>query len=260
MITEAIWEDKKWTKGSSRTDIRKFITQNYDVDEDKIKENLSTNLSKMVDTDSKSGYPCLRKVENNYKLTPEWRKEWKKKAGIRPQRRMKKKDKDAPKHPRNSYLWYLQDVRESLKEKYPDKDHREITIMVADEWKHLPPKKKKKYEDKALEDKERYEREMKAYKKRKKQKRETSDESSSESKSKSKKKKRRIESESESGKSDTRTKSKRRKKDSDSDSSGSDKKKKNTKPRTRKADESSESGSKGGDKKPDSIKKDDPKK
>lgn len=255
MITEAIWEDKKWTKGSSRTDIRKFIEQNYDVDEDKIKENLSTNLSKMLDIESKTGYACLRKVGDNYKLTPEWRKEWKKKAGIRPQRRKKKKDKDAPKHPRNSYLWYLQDVRESLKEKYPDKDHREITLLVADEWKHLPPKKKKKYEIKADEDKERYKRENKAYKRKKRQRRDSSDESSSESRSKSKKKKRtRYESESESGKSDSRTRSKRRKKDSDSESS--DKKKKDVK--TRRKEESS-SGSKS-EKKPESIKKDDSKK
>jgi hypothetical protein len=247
MITEAIWEDKKWTKGSSRSDIRKFITQNYDVDEDKLKENMSINLSKMLDVDSKTGVSCLTKVEDlgNYKITPEWRKQWKKKAGIRPQRRKKKKDKDAPKHPRNSYLWYLQEVRESVKERYPNKDHREITLLVAEEWKALPSKKKKKYEEKAKADKERYEKEKKDYeKKKKRERRDTSDESSSESRSrsKSKSKKRRYDSESESGKSD-RSKNKRRKKGSDSESSGEKKKE----PRRRKEDSSSGSKEKKAD-------------
>jgi len=258
MITEAIWEDKKWTKGSSRSDIRKFITQNYDVDEEKLKENMSVNLNRMLDVDSKTGHSCLKKVEDlgNYKLTPEWRKEWKKRAGIRPQKRRKKKDKDAPKHPRNSYLWYLQDVRESLKEKYPDKDHREITIMVADDWKHLPAKKKKKYEDKAAEDKERYEQEKEVYEKKKKResRRDTSEESSSDSRSKSKKKRRKYDSESDKS---GGTKNKRKKKASDSESSGE--KKKNDKNKRRKEDDSSE-GSKG-EKKPDtSLKKEDEKK
>jgi hypothetical protein len=249
MITEAIWEDKKWTKGSSRPDIRKFIVQNYDVDESKLKENMSVNLNKMLDVDSKTGHACLKKVEDNYKLNPDWRKEWKKHAGIRPQKRKKKKDPDAPKHPRNSYLWYLTDVRETLKEKYPDKDHREITLMVADDWKHLPAKKKKKYENKAADDKERYEREKEKYERKKeKKRRDTSEESSSESRSKGKKKRRRYDSEDSSAKSD-RTKSKRRKKGSDSESSGEKKKR-------RKEDDSSE-----GEKKPDSsIKKEDDKK
>jgi len=233
MITEAIWEDKKWTKGSSRSDIRKFIVQNYDVDEEKLKENMSSALNKMLQTDAKTGHPCLTKVDDlgTYKITPEWRKEWKKKAGIRPQKRKKKKkDKDEPKHPRNSYLWYLQDVRETFKEKHPNKDHREITVMVAEEWKKLPSKKKKKYEIQAEEDKERYKKEMKAYqRKKKRERRDTSEESSSESrsKSKSKTKKRRYDSDSES-KSDP----KRRRKGSDSDSSD-DKKKKRLKKKKR---------------------------
>jgi hypothetical protein len=261
MISEAIWEDKKWTKGSSRTEIKKFIVQNYDVDEEKLKENLSVNLNKMLDTDSKIGHPCLKKHEHNYKLTPQWRKAWKKKAGIRPQKRKKKKkDPDAPKNPRNSYLWYLQDVRESLKEKYPEKDHREITTLVAEEWKNLDKKKKKKYENKALEDKARYEKELKDYKKKKRM--ETSEESSSDSRPvKSKKKKRRDSSDSESGKSDRK---KRRKKVSASSSESSvskdeKKKKSDDKTKRRTQEDSSESGSKGDSKKPDKKEDDKPK-
>jgi hypothetical protein len=250
MITEAIYEDKKWTKGSSRIDIRKFIEMNYDVDEDKLKANLSSNLNKMLDVGS-SGYACLKKEDQNYKMTAEWRKQWKKNAGIRPQKRKKKKkEPGAPKNTRNSYLWYLQDVRENLKDKYPDKNHREITLLIADNWNHLPPKKKKKYEDKAAADKERYEREKKEWEKKKKRKRrETSEESSSESRSKgsSKKKKRRYDSESESKSGGSKSGSKRsKKKTSDSESSG-DKKKR------RKEESSSE------EKKADSNKKDEDK-
>jgi len=47
MITEAIWEDKKWTKGSSRVDIRRFIDKNYEVDEKTLKSDLASTLQKM---------------------------------------------------------------------------------------------------------------------------------------------------------------------------------------------------------------------
>jgi len=78
MITEAIWTQNHHIKGSSRGAIRNWILDKYtDVDENRIKTHLSSNLSKMLEDDREDHYPCLIRVDNmNYKLTPEWRKEW----------------------------------------------------------------------------------------------------------------------------------------------------------------------------------------
>jgi len=215
MITEAIWEEKKWSKGSSRSDIRRYITKTYDVDEDSLKSNLSSALNKMLEETS-AGYPCLIKSgEANYKLHADWRKEWKRRNGIRPvKRKGKKKDKNAPKGPKNGYLFYMADVRTKRTEQHPDKEPKEITKLVADEWNSLGEKRKQKYQEMADEDKARYKRELKAYKKKKRAERSES-ESESESTSRSPKKK-------SSGKS-----KEKKKEESDSESRGSKKKRKN---------------------------------
>jgi hypothetical protein len=244
MITEAIWEEKKWTKGSSRHDIIRFIEKTYDVDEENLKSNLSSAISKMIDETS-AGYPCLIKSgEANYKLHPDWRKEWKRRNGIRPVPRKKhKKDKNAPKGPKNGYLFFMQDVRSKRTEQYPDKEPKEITKLVAAEWNGLTDKKKKKYQDMAAEDKDRYTREMKAYKKKKKmESSESESESRSRSRSRSPKKKKSIkkskkdDSESESGKG-----KKKRKYDS-SESSEKEKKKKEDSEEENKKKRTSEGG------------------
>jgi len=213
MITEAIWEEKKWSKGSSRSDIRRYIMKTYDVEEATIKANLSSAIGKMLE-ESPAGYPCLIKAgEANYKIHPDWRKEWKRRNGIRPVPRKKhKKDKNAPKGPKNGYLFYIQEVRAKRTEQYPDKESKEITKLVADEWNGLGDKKKLKYQEMADEDKERYKREMKAYKKKKRMERsESESESESRSRSRSPKKKK-------SGK-------KSKKEDSESESKGKKKRK-----------------------------------
>jgi len=248
MITEAIWEEKKWTKGSSRHDIIRFIEKTYDVDEESLKSNLSSAISKMLDETS-AGYPCLIKSgEANYKLHPDWRKEWKRRNGIRPVPRKKhKKDKNAPKGPKNGYLFFMQDVRAKRTEQYPDKEPKEITKLVADEWNGLPDKKKKKYQDMAKDDQERYKRELKAYKKKKKME---SSESESESRSRSRsrspakkkkssgKKSRRDDSESESGK------KKKRKQYDSSESSDKKSEEDNKKKRTSEGGKEKKSGEK----------------
>jgi len=90
MITEAIWEEKKYQKGSSRTAIRHFIVDHYDVDEENLKTNLSHCLAKMIE-ESDAGYPLLIRVEDNYKLSPGWRKAWTKKHGKKTKRKRRKK-------------------------------------------------------------------------------------------------------------------------------------------------------------------------
>jgi hypothetical protein len=222
MITEAIWEEKKWAKGTSRHAIRKFILDTYDVDESEIKAEISKALSDMLEP-QKNGKACLVRVDANYKLTPEWRKEWKSKNGIKPEKRKKKKDKDAPKGVRNGYMFYVQEHRAKRGKEHPNKEAAELTKMIAAEWRELSQSKKKKYLDMAADDKKRYDQAMKEYNKRKRDERSGSD-SESESDKKKTKKRRKVEKSSESESSDKK-RGKKGKKDSDSGSSEEKKKK-----------------------------------
>jgi structure-specific recognition protein 1 len=223
MITEAIWTQRRHIKGSSRAAIRQFILDKYDVDESRLKSNLASNLNKMLE-DTEEGYPCIIRVEkmNNYKLTPEWRKEWTTTYGKKHEvkRRRRRRPADHPKHPRNAYLYFTQEVRPRRKEQYPDKSFGDLTILIADEWKSLSSSKKRRFEELAKKDKRRYEREKKEYDAN----RATSSESESESRSRDKRKRRKSRSyESE----DSRSHRKKRREKSESDSeseSGSDKK------------------------------------
>lgn len=74
-----------------------------------------------------------------------------------------KKDPDAPKRPRNAYLYFCQDHREELKKEHPSLKGPDITAKLAEMWGALSPKKKKKYEEMNEQDKQRYESEMKEY-------------------------------------------------------------------------------------------------
>jgi len=166
MITEAIWTQNHHIKGSSRAAIRNFILDKYnDVDENRIKTHLSTNLSKMLEEPDDDGYACLLRVENmNYKLTPEWRKEWTKTYGKKKrQTRRKKRASDHPKHPRNAYLFYATEVRKRRQDQYPDKAFGQLTRLIADEWRSLSSKKKERFLHYASKDKRRYRNEMKEY-------------------------------------------------------------------------------------------------
>lgn len=226
MITEAIWEEKKWRKGSSRKDIRNFIEDNYDIDETKLRGHLSSTLTSMCQKGSNS-YSCLKQTDDeneNFKLTPEWRKEWTKKYGKKHPKKTRKtkKDPNHPKHPKNGYLFYSLDVRKRRQDQNPDKNFKEITTLVADEWRSLSAGKKKKYEDLAKKDRARYQKEMKDYKPE-------SDSDSSSSEEVKKKRKRAKRSDSEESKSHSAKKRKSRselRSYSDSESDEEDKKKK----------------------------------
>jgi len=156
MITEAIYEEKKYVKGSSISDIRRFILEKYIIDQS-LKDKLNKTLSKMCE-DTDQGWSCLKKVDDNYKLSPEWRKSWCKQFAQKIRR--KKKPSDYPKNPRNAYLYFSIEVRKKRQEEYPDRRFGELTTMVANEWKNLKSTKKKKYEEMAKNDRARFKREL----------------------------------------------------------------------------------------------------
>lgn len=68
-----------------------------------------------------------------------------------------------PKRARSSYILFGTEVREKIKKQYPDKNSKELTAAVADEWKKLSEKEKAKYTKLYEEDKARYEQEMAEY-------------------------------------------------------------------------------------------------
>lgn len=74
-----------------------------------------------------------------------------------------KKDPNAPKRNMSAYFLYSIDARPKVKEENPDSDFGEIARIISAQFKALPEKERKKWEKKAAEDKERYQREMAAY-------------------------------------------------------------------------------------------------
>jgi len=80
MITEAILEDKQWTKGSSRQTIGKYIVSNYGIDEAMVRQRLGNTIRRLTEDDEG---PVLIKNVGCYKLNPDWKKEWLKKKKVK---------------------------------------------------------------------------------------------------------------------------------------------------------------------------------
>jgi hypothetical protein len=79
----------------------------------------------------------------------------------------KVKDPNAPKGPLGAYMFFCKDKRESVKAKHADWGVAEIGRELGGMWKALTDKDKKKYEDQAAKDKDRYKKEMEKYEKTK---------------------------------------------------------------------------------------------
>jgi hypothetical protein len=71
----------------------------------------------------------------------------------------KEKDPDAPKRPQSSYFLFMNDRRPVLQKEQPELKFGELTKKLTDDWKALSDKDRKKYEDMAVKDKERYAKE-----------------------------------------------------------------------------------------------------
>jgi len=75
------------------------------------------------------------------------------------------KDKNAPKAAMTSYACFVQVIREEHKKKHPDElvVFAEFSKKCSEKWRQMTPIEKKRFEDIAHRDKDRYEREMCAY-------------------------------------------------------------------------------------------------
>lgn len=75
----------------------------------------------------------------------------------------KKKDPNAPKRAMSAFFWYAKDVRPSVREQNPTSSMGQISQIIGDMWRGLSAEQKAPYEASAEDDKERYKREMEAY-------------------------------------------------------------------------------------------------
>lgn len=76
----------------------------------------------------------------------------------------KVKDPNAPKRGKSSYIFFCVDKREEIKTANPDMSATEIIKELGRVWRDdLSDKDRKKYADKSVEDKERYDKEMESY-------------------------------------------------------------------------------------------------
>ncbi|KAI8353686.1 high mobility group box domain-containing protein [Mortierella sp. GBAus27b] len=73
------------------------------------------------------------------------------------------KDKNCPKRPRNSYIFFTLMKRDDIKKKHPEFKPTEITKMLGEEWQKLSETEKENYGNMAENDKKRYQSEMEAY-------------------------------------------------------------------------------------------------
>ncbi|KAF9961372.1 non-histone protein [Modicella reniformis] len=73
------------------------------------------------------------------------------------------KDKNCPKRPRNSYIFFTLMKRDDIKKKHPEFKPTEITKMLGEEWQKLSEAEKESYGSMAENDKKRYQAEMESY-------------------------------------------------------------------------------------------------
>ncbi|KAG0044817.1 hypothetical protein BGZ83_009913 [Gryganskiella cystojenkinii] len=73
------------------------------------------------------------------------------------------KDKNCPKRPRNSYIFFTLMKRDDIKKKHPEFKPTEITKMLGEEWQKLSEAEKESYGTMAENDKKRYQSEMESY-------------------------------------------------------------------------------------------------
>ena len=74
-----------------------------------------------------------------------------------------KKDPNAPKRNMSAYFLYSMYARPQVKKDNPEASFGEIARLISEQFKKLSDKERKKWDKKAAEDKERYQKEMAAY-------------------------------------------------------------------------------------------------
>lgn len=79
-------------------------------------------------------------------------------------KKKKKKDPNAPKRNMSAYFLYSQHIRPTIREQNPDAAFGDIAKLISKAFKELSESERKRFDDLAVADKERYQKEMAAYK------------------------------------------------------------------------------------------------
>ncbi|KAJ8539587.1 hypothetical protein K7X08_013839 [Anisodus acutangulus] len=80
-------------------------------------------------------------------------------------RRRRGGDPNRPKPNRSGYNFFFAEKHSKLKSLYPHRE-REFTKMIGESWNNLSPEEKMVYQNYGVQDKERYQKELKEYKER----------------------------------------------------------------------------------------------
>ncbi len=99
----------------------------------------------------------------------------------KPKKKAAKKDPNAPKRARTAYMYFNSEMRSKMKEQNPKASFGELGRLMGKKYKELTQNELAKYESKASKDKERYKKEMAAYKTKQIAKAETNDSDNSDS-------------------------------------------------------------------------------
>ncbi|VVC29067.1 Hypothetical protein CINCED_3A019272 [Cinara cedri] len=88
------------------------------------------------------------------------------KINVKGKRRKKcLRDKAAPRPPLSGYIRFLNDRRDQFRSENPNMSFAEVTKVLATEWNQLPADKKQQYLSAAEQEREKYVKELEAYKK-----------------------------------------------------------------------------------------------
>lgn len=78
-------------------------------------------------------------------------------------KKKEKKDPEAPKGPKNAFIFFCNDRRSEIKEENPDMKPTEITKKIGEMWKQVDSIEKAQYQEMAEEDKKRYSDQLESY-------------------------------------------------------------------------------------------------
>jgi len=132
--------------------------ESKEVEDEKEDEKEKKESKESSESSSSSEKPAPKKEVK--KPAPKKRAPAKKK---RPAKKKVKKDPNAPKKATTAYQYFQSEIRPKFKEKYEGISFGEMSQKISAEWKRLSDEEKKPYAEKHLEDKKRYEKEMKNY-------------------------------------------------------------------------------------------------
>ncbi|KAJ8780317.1 hypothetical protein J1605_011581 [Eschrichtius robustus] len=110
-----------------------------------------------------SSKPRFSHLQGTIIATPQSCQEKRKGGWPKGKKRKPPREPPVPRAPRTGYVIFLNEQRSPLRARHPDLPFTEITKMLAAQWAQLPQEKKQRYVYEAVEDKQRYIRELQAY-------------------------------------------------------------------------------------------------